>query len=258
MTVGARFDKLTAELAAKGAADPKGLAAWIGKKKYGKAGFQKLAEAGRKIHGNRSVGDDVLYALDVDRQHFRTGLADLEIRSGGDGRTIVGIAVPFNKPQRIDDRLVEAFSPNAFDHQLRSLYRTGYWREHSIHGGEEMGHLKDYRVDAAGLYTESYVQRGEQGDRFLDEIRSGKYPHQSVGFETGPGGSEVRDGVTYRNKARLFELAAVPVGAYGSSAAIAGVRSGVCPTCGHQASVEPQGHATTAARAALARLPRLG
>jgi hypothetical protein len=45
---GARFKALSAKLAAKGAHDPDALAAYIGRKKHGKAAFQKLAAAGRK------------------------------------------------------------------------------------------------------------------------------------------------------------------------------------------------------------------
>lgn len=45
---GARFKALTAKLKAKGAYAPKALAAYIGRKKYGKAKFQKLAKQGRK------------------------------------------------------------------------------------------------------------------------------------------------------------------------------------------------------------------
>ncbi|MGW5352212.1 hypothetical protein ACWERV_17085 [Streptomyces sp. NPDC004031] len=45
---GGRFKKLTAQLAAKGAHDPAALAAFIGRKKFGKAGFAKLGAAGRK------------------------------------------------------------------------------------------------------------------------------------------------------------------------------------------------------------------
>ena len=45
---GARFKALTKQLAAKGADNPKALAAYIGRKKYGKAKFQSLAAHGRK------------------------------------------------------------------------------------------------------------------------------------------------------------------------------------------------------------------
>ena len=45
---GGRFKKLVSELRGKGAEDPKALAASIGRKKYGKAAFQKMAAAGKK------------------------------------------------------------------------------------------------------------------------------------------------------------------------------------------------------------------
>ena len=45
---GGRFRRLTKELAAKGAKDPKALAARIGRKKYGAKRFQELAARGRK------------------------------------------------------------------------------------------------------------------------------------------------------------------------------------------------------------------
>lgn len=45
------WDKLVAELRAKGASDPEGLARYIGRKKYGKEGFAKLQAAGRRKHG---------------------------------------------------------------------------------------------------------------------------------------------------------------------------------------------------------------
>lgn len=45
---GARFKALKKKLAKKGARTPGALAAWIGRKKYGKARFQKLAAKGRK------------------------------------------------------------------------------------------------------------------------------------------------------------------------------------------------------------------
>ena len=43
------FKKLTKSLASKGADDPKALAAWIGRKKYGKKKFQAAAAKGKKL-----------------------------------------------------------------------------------------------------------------------------------------------------------------------------------------------------------------
>ena len=48
---GARYKKLTRSLKKSGARDPKSLAAWIGRKKYGKKKFQKLAAKGKRRKG---------------------------------------------------------------------------------------------------------------------------------------------------------------------------------------------------------------
>jgi hypothetical protein len=45
---GKRFKQLTSKLKKQGVRDPKALAAAIGRKKYGKARFQKLAAKGKK------------------------------------------------------------------------------------------------------------------------------------------------------------------------------------------------------------------
>lgn len=45
---GGRFKKLKSELANKGATNPGALAAYIGRKKYGKKKFQGLAAKGKK------------------------------------------------------------------------------------------------------------------------------------------------------------------------------------------------------------------
>ena len=45
---GTRFKSLTKKLSKKGAKNPKALAAWIGRKKYGKKKMAKLSTAGKK------------------------------------------------------------------------------------------------------------------------------------------------------------------------------------------------------------------
>ena len=45
---GARFKALTGKLKKKGAKNPKALAAWIGRKKYGKKKMAKMSATGRK------------------------------------------------------------------------------------------------------------------------------------------------------------------------------------------------------------------
>ncbi len=45
---GRRFEELERQLARRGARNPSALAAWIGRKKYGKKRFQELAAKGRR------------------------------------------------------------------------------------------------------------------------------------------------------------------------------------------------------------------
>lgn len=43
------FNKLSKKLARPGVSNPKALAAWIGRKKYGEKSFQKHAASGKKF-----------------------------------------------------------------------------------------------------------------------------------------------------------------------------------------------------------------
>lgn len=52
------FEKLKKQLAAKGAKNPAGLAAHIGRKKYGKKKFQRAAAKGRKMNPGFKAGGD--------------------------------------------------------------------------------------------------------------------------------------------------------------------------------------------------------
>jgi HK97 family phage prohead protease len=57
-----RFSELSAKLAAHGAHNPDALAAYIGRKKYGREGFAALAKAGRKAHsGHRAAFNEALH-----------------------------------------------------------------------------------------------------------------------------------------------------------------------------------------------------
>ena len=53
----------------------------------------------------------------------RSYSVDLEFRKDGDGRTIYGIAVPYNKEQRITNNLVEVFRKGVFADVLKAAHR---------------------------------------------------------------------------------------------------------------------------------------
>jgi HK97 family phage prohead protease len=149
----------------------------------------------------------------------RQWLPDLEVRSSGDGRTICGIAVPYEQPQYIDSRLTEQFARGAFNAQLRAAHRIPFMRDHG-----PLGVAKTLRDDAAGLYGEWRVSRTPLGDETLELVKDGALSELSIGFQEGQNRT-VRGGVIERATATLTEVAIVMAGAYGPAAAVASVRA---------------------------------
>lgn len=183
---------------------------------------------------------------------YRTFRPDLEIRSTGGGRTIVGIAVPWRVPSQITDTLREEFIEGAFDHQLRALQRVRFAREHVDLGGTLIGATRELRNDAAGLYGEWWVSRTPIGDETLELVKDGALSDLSIGF-TERQNRHAPDGTVQRVTADLFEVAVTLEGAYGQLAGVGGVRSLPRPTA-------PAGATTAnlaAARRILAALPLL-
>jgi HK97 family phage prohead protease len=167
---------------------------------------------------------------------YRSYAPQLEVRTGAnqDGRTIYGIAVPWNAPMRINDQLVEEFEPGAFDHQIRAgrgqlgapVNRIVYAREHMPLGGTLIGRVSMMRNDAAGQYVEMRVAKTPVGDETLELVREGALPHLSVGFqERADGNMRKAGGIVCRIKANMFEIASTLQGAYGDMASAVGVRS---------------------------------
>lgn len=160
---------------------------------------------------------------------YRSFTPDLEVRSDGDGRTIVGIAVPYGRTINVpSEGIRERFARGAFNHQLRAANRIAFARDHLPFGGVLIGATKLLRDDAAGLYGEWRVSRTAMGDETLELVRDGALRELSVGFKerrnrmvSDPGGP-----ITERVKADASEVAVVMAGAYGRQGAVmTGVRS---------------------------------
>lgn len=170
---------------------------------------------------------------------YRLVRPDLHIRTTrtGDptGRTVYGIAVPWNAPTRINDRLTEMFVRGAFDHQLQRPGRVKFAREHLPLGGVLIGAATLLRNDASGLYTEYRVAKTKDGDDVLALVEAEALDELSVGFMPDPRGNRTRNGVTERFRADLREVAITMEGAYGRLAVAAGVRSAQ----GGQSTMEP-------------------
>jgi HK97 family phage prohead protease len=161
----------------------------------------------------------------VNETHYRSFAPDLAVRNAGDGRTIYGIAVPYNAPTRIDDNLIEQFARGAFNHQLQRPNRVKFAREHMLLGGELIGAASMLRDDAAGLYVELRAARTPTGDATLELVKDGALDQLSIMFREAKN-RRLAGGITERVAADLREVAIVTEGAYGELAAAAGVRSG--------------------------------
>jgi uncharacterized protein len=160
----------------------------------------------------------------VSEDLFRSFSPDLAVRSGGDGRTIYGIAVPWRAPVRIDSSLVEQWAPGAFNHQAAKPNRIRAAREHIPLGGTLIGALTMMRSDPAGQYIEFRVSKTPVGEETLELVRDGALTQLSVGFRERQN-RRLAGGVVERVKADMFEVAVTMEGAYGDLATAAGVRS---------------------------------
>lgn len=157
-------------------------------------------------------------------EHYRSFHPDLEVRSGGDGRTIYGIAVPYNTPTRIDNNLVEQFARGAFNHQIATPNRVKFAREHMMLGGELIGALSAMRDDPVGLYVEMRASRTPKGDETLELVKDGALNELSIMFREKQN-RRLPGNVLERVTAHLGEVAVTMQGAYGEKAATMGVRS---------------------------------
>jgi HK97 family phage prohead protease len=160
----------------------------------------------------------------TNQQHYRSFRPELEVRSGGDGRTIYGIAVPYNTPTRIDNALVEQFARGAFNHQVRTPNRVKFAREHMMLGGELIGALSLMRDDPVGLYVEMRASRTPKGDETLELVKDGALNELSIMFRERQN-RKLPGGILERVTADLGEVAVTMQGAYGDAAVAMGVRS---------------------------------
>lgn len=189
---------------------------------------------------------------------------DLSIRADGDGRTVFGLAVPFNVPTRIRDyegTYDEVFRHGAFAKTIadRGPRKVKLYVKHRRYG-DPLGRAIELREDPAGLYGAWRVAKTERGDEVLELVREGAYDAFSIGFRpvrsrwadlveevVGVREDYVRDGSVERLEVRLDETSIVDMPAY-DTAEIAGVRS----TDTHHPPSGPDGSAAPpAAGAAL-------
>jgi len=146
--------------------------------------------------------------------------ATFEVRAEGDGRTITGIAVPYDVEQRINPSLVEVFRKGVFRDVTRAANRVKLLFQHKT--DTPIGRATMLEERDGGLYGEFRISKTEAGDEALELIRDGVLSNLSVGFQ--PLKDEKRGGVVNRIRAHLAEVSLVTFGAYGDAANIVAVR----------------------------------
>jgi len=146
--------------------------------------------------------------------------ATFEVRGEGDGRTIVGIAVPYDVEQRINPGLVEVFRKGVFRDVTRAANRVKLLFQHKT--DTPIGRATMLEERDGGLYGEFRISKTEAGDEALELVRDGVLSNLSVGFQ--PMKDEKRGGVVNRIRAHLAEVSLVTFGAYGDAANIVAVR----------------------------------
>jgi len=143
---------------------------------------------------------------------YRAFASDLELRAGGDGRTITGLAVPFGEPAEVNDPrrgpYTESFVPGAF---TRTIAQRGdkvkLFTEHSHqHGKLPIGKATLLREDARGLYGEFRVSQTRAGDEALELTRDGALDGLSVGFRSVEGGDVWEGRSVTRREVALLEV----------------------------------------------------
>lgn len=157
----------------------------------------------------------------------RATSTDLEVRSSGDGRTICGIACPFDSPTQINDydgKYTETVQRGAFS---RTIAERGHRiRFMAMHNNSmlPLGRATLLREDTSGLYAEFRVSQTQAGDEVLALVRDGALDGLSIGFQpVRETWTRARDSRTIL-EAKLIEISIVNSPAY-ADALVSGVRS---------------------------------
>lgn len=156
---------------------------------------------------------------------------DLEVRS--DGRTIVGIAVPYGEPADIWEpglgQFTEQFVMGAFARTIaeRGAAKVKFMVNHESRA-LPIGRATLLREDTRGLYGEFRVSATEKGDEVLTLAADGVLTGLSVGFGVIRDQWSTDRSQRTVQEARLDEVSAVNFQAY-QGAQISAVRAAATP-----------------------------
>lgn len=176
----------------------------------------------------------------ADTPIFTRSFADADLSLRGDGRTIYGLAVPFNIPTSIRDAegtYDESFQRGAFAQTINggALQRVKLFVKHN-RSSVPIGVAAELTEDAAGLLAGLRVSKTVAGDEIIELVRDGALDQLSVGFRPvhtkwsdlgavhGRRSTPAAGASATRTEVRLDEISVVDFAAY-DAALIGGVRS---------------------------------
>lgn len=145
--------------------------------------------------------------------------AAMELRS--EGRTLEGLAIPFDVPALVQDPGTapywEAHSPNGFTRSLDNHRGTPFpvFANHGWKRNEMPIGAVTFTLSKEGLMYSAPLLRTRAADEALEMVDAGVARDVSLGFEvrksrtTSVGG---RSGVRYRTESALYELSLAPTG----------------------------------------------
>lgn len=148
------------------------------------------------------------------------------VRADESGRTIYGLAVPYNAPTEVDDGFGtyrEQFAPGAFSRSIGERgHKVKLFTQHDTRK-LPIGKPADLSERSDGLHVAFSVARTRDGDEALELVSTGVVDGFSVGFAPIRERRE-SDGTVTRTEAALREVSLVHSPAY-DGALIGGVRS---------------------------------
>jgi hypothetical protein len=162
---------------------------------------------GQGYEGSAGSGRSRLERGDGTVETRTFGLA-VELRADGDGRTLVGRAVPYGHTVELPGGGRERFLPGAFNAQLASnqIGQVRIYDSHSSRQSSPVGTTKVLADRPDGLYGEWRISDTTRGNDALELVRSGEVTGLSIGFKA-LGNRKAADGATERVAAHLDHVA---------------------------------------------------
>jgi len=148
----------------------------------------------------------------------------------GDGRTVVGLCVPFDRVATVADGdgglpYQEVIRRGAFRKAMKAPNRVSLNREHRETLVDEFGYGVEFDESGDGLVGTFRVYDGNIGDHALSILRSGAITGLSISAALHPQGTRIVDGVVERRILILRHVALTSSPAY-DGAEIMALRSG--------------------------------